>query len=96
MLHYQVEPELPEGTLLVSDCSLSDLPKSPAASSIAVIGGADGPTSVFVAGKVSGSKEESSGKSAFSSLHYEPADEVEWKLTFRVQDPRQILVCVRI
>lgn len=96
VLHYQVDPELPEGTLLVSDCSLPDLPKSPAASSIAVIGGADGPTSVFVAGKVSGSKEESSGKSAFSSLHYEPADEVEWKLTFRVQDPRQIQVSVPI
>lgn len=96
ILHYQVEPELPEGALLVSDCARPDSPvkeaDGPAASSIAVIGGADGPTSIFLAGKVSAEEGGPSRRKAYSALHYEPAEEVEWRLTFRSEEDRKIRV----
>lgn len=93
VLHYQVEPELPEGELTVSDCDQSDQPvhrERPAAAAIAVIGGADGPTSFFVAGKLPDSAVHPTRRTAYSALHYEPEETVEWKLTFQVrQDTRK-------
>ena len=61
MLSYMVEPEMDGGELIIRDMEDGDRPvirsagqdgASPSAASAAVIGGADGPTSVFVsAGK---------------------------------------------
>lgn len=88
VLHYQVEPELPAGELTVSDCEQSDQPvhrERPAAASMAVIGGADGPTSFFVAGKQPDSGTQPKRRVAYSALHYEPEETVEWKLTFQVR-----------
>ena len=93
VLHYQVEPELLDGELTVSDCDQSDQPvhrERPAAAAIAVIGGADGPTSFFVAGKLPDSAVHPKRRTAYSALHYEPEETVEWKLTFQVrQDTRK-------
>ena len=84
VLHYQVEPELPDGELLISDCAQSDSivrTEQPAASSVAVIGGAD---SFFVLGKQPDSKVYPKRRVAYSALHYTPAEAVEWKMVFRV------------
>lgn len=89
-LQCRVEPELSRKELLIGDCALPDPPKdrsgSSAASSIAVIGGADGPTSIFLAGKTPGAGEAPAVQEVYSALHYEPAARVEWKLTFRVDE----------
>ena len=88
VLHYQVEPELPDGELMISDCVQSDSiirTEQPVASSVAVIGGADGPTSFFVMGKQPDSKAYPKKRMAYSALHYTPAEAVEWKMVFRVE-----------
>ena len=60
---------------MVQDTKQSDF----AALSIAVIGGADGPTSVFLLSNGSSRRPHS----ACSALTFEPAEEVEWKAAFR-------------
>ena len=86
---YTLEPELPGRKFQVRDCADNEQPKrkprnqfEPQASydacSIAIIGGADGPTAVFVS---DGQKPEQ--HRALSALHFEYTDDIEWKLVFR-------------
>lgn len=49
-----------------------------------VIGGADGPTAIFLAGKKEPKHPRTLG--VCSSLHYEPVNEVEWRMVFSVAD----------
>ncbi|MBS6396258.1 MAG: hypothetical protein KH452_03760 [Clostridiales bacterium] len=88
MMEYTLEPEIPGDEFQIYDCARSDPPvleQRRGAASVSVIGGADGPTAVFLAGK--GGKPET--RSACSSLHYEPVDQVEWRMSFQIrQDHR--------
>lgn len=92
-LEYSVEPEIPQGELQIQDCIPSDPPvmeKMSAAGNVSIIGGADGPTSIFVAGK---SADLKAGRRwATSSLHYEKAECVEWHMTFQIKDEQAITV----
>ena len=88
---YTLAPDLPGNRFLVQDTKQSDRPRPHlkpenvagkrefAASSIAIIGGADGPTSVFLLSNGSSRRPHS----ACSALTFEPAEEVEWKAVFR-------------
>ena len=90
MLTYTVEPEIPPQKLSVSDVARGDQPKvrpkrqnplepeAVAAVGIAVIGGADGPTAVFLGVNASTKRP----RAACSALHFEPVPKVEWKMTF--------------
>lgn len=104
VLVYAVSPELSaEEVFCVQDQAPSDTPISRskgkghnAASSIAIIGSADGPTSVFLAGKIGGksailekAKAANAGKEVHwktvcSSLTFEPVKEVTWKCSIHV------------
>ncbi len=82
-LGYTIEPDIPEGLVKIEDCEESDSAKSVVtehrgAKSICIIGGADGPTSVFIAGKFQRPKYET----AYSSVHFEKCDKVEWQIVF--------------
>lgn len=76
-MNYVLEPGIPNGKLRIVDCEEGDRPirksdyKGNGAASVAIIGGADGPTSVFIV-----------GKKAISSLRFEPAETVKWKAVF--------------
>lgn len=88
---YTLSPDLPGAQFLVQDTVQSDQPrKKPqqkgksgkdniAATSIAIIGGADGPTSVFLLSNGSSYRPHS----ACSALTFEPVADVEWKAVFR-------------
>ena len=92
MMTYTITPELPDGAVHVFDCAESDQPRQiqsvspeypyqPQASigcAIGIIGGADGPTAIMV-----GVPEGAKVQTACSSLHFEPTEKVEWRLTFR-------------
>lgn len=88
MLSYALTPELADREFSVRDCAGADAPKrkeeapfkpkAKAAAGVAVIGGADGPTAIFMAGKGDGARTHT----ACSSLHFEPADSVEWRMVF--------------
>ena len=91
-LRYTVEPPLPAGCLTLRDtqpgdearyCAAGDVSVAPAAQGsacIGIIGGADGPTAVFVSDKGDGTDGE--GLTAYSSVHYEPVKTVTWQARF--------------
>lgn len=91
MVAYQVRSKLPEEEYFLKDCSQGDSPvkldtvnHSASAASIAIIGGADGPTSLFAAGKVTGEDvgeaANTQAKTAASSLYYQEPTEISWRL----------------
>lgn len=82
---YALSPDIPGQNYMLRDCAAGDSPrhKKPAgffpAASVAVIGiigGADGPTALFIGAPAK-------RHAAFSALHFEPVQNVEWRLTFR-------------
>lgn len=87
-MQYTVEPELPAGELQIVDCAKSDSPimedkSGVSAASVSIIGGADGPVSVFLMGK--DGCRDSNLRSACSALHFEPVDTVEWRMRFHIK-----------
>jgi len=85
---YTLAPDLPGAQFMVQDVRQSDQPRKKAraegkngtmAASIAIIGGADGPTSVFLVHNAATIRPHS----ACSGLRFEPVEEVEWKAVFR-------------
>ena len=86
---YTLEPELSGRNFWVRDSLQNEQPKrkyhsqfEPQASndacSIGIIGGADGPTAVFVS-----DGQNSEHHRALSALRFEYADDIEWKIVFR-------------
>lgn len=94
VMTYTLSPDLPDRKFRVCDCVRNDSPKyigvqctDGNSSSIAVIGGADGPTALFFShGK------EKNFHIACSALHFEPTDDIEWKTVFseKLTDDMQI------
>ena len=98
-MRYALSPDISDRNFSVRDCLQNDQPRrktlvsdrkdseSDFASSLAIIGGADGPTAIFVAGisRKSGDKERVSESlhMACSALRFEPVDDVEWRVEFR-------------
>lgn len=93
MLTYSISPELPQEEFRIKDCAASDKPKSIGIDSltsneissagVSIIGGAEGPTAIFIAGKNS---EENNMRLACSSLHFIPVPKVEWRTIFYVKE----------
>ena len=83
-MRYTLTPAVTTGWVQVNDCARSDQPirKSDAPTedgSIAIIGGADGPTAVFMSGENDGDI-----CTAFAAMHFEPAapERVVWKIVY--------------
>ena len=88
---YTLSPE-PEEDISIRDCAEGDRPvetatKDPMAPTatasvavIGIIGGSDGPTSIASGGKPTGKL-----RAAYASLHFEPAEDVEWRVEFSVR-----------
>ena len=85
---YSLEPDIPDKKMYISDVQRNEQPKklpripySPQSDysvAMGIIGGADGPVAVFASAGSSGNKHI-----ALSALRFEPAANVEWKITFR-------------
>lgn len=93
-MSYTLSPELPYSEFYIGDCLQSDSPRRKqgvdgnGACAIGIIGGADGPTAIFLADK----SKEPQLHAACSALHFEPVGEVEWKMVFRVKRCEDIAV----
>ena len=81
---YTLTPAVTTGWVQVNDCASSDKPirKSDAPAedgAIGIIGGADGPTAIFVSGKQQGDT-----RTACSSFHFAPVEpeNIRWKVTY--------------
>lgn len=93
-MNYKLEPELAQNRFSLHDCAEGDQPvmkgdKVAVSTSVSVIGGADGPTSIFLAGKLD-RKEE--GHIACSALHFEPVEDVVWQPVFLVDEENTVVV----
>ncbi len=83
---YTIEPEMENGVMTVADCAEGDRPRPKeathdpyhpvAAASIGIIGGADGPIALIIGNR------SAKLNIACSSLHYEPVEEIEWRMVF--------------
>ena len=93
---YRLEPELSDDEFRLRDCSSSDelttAGGGTSAAGIAVIGGADGPVSFFVAGKTG--EKTALVHRAFSSLHFEPVREVCWQPVFWEQRTEDMVLTI--
>lgn len=99
VMFYTVEPKPPRYELRITDCAESDPPvreRGRGAASVSVIGGANGPTAVFFAGRANAETGQKDWKSVCSSLHYEPVDAVEWRMEFRVESDQETEVRVTL
>ena len=87
-MSYTVTPELPDGVLTIMDCDDGDRPRQapsapgqPVATACAmvmgIIGGADGPATILY-----GPDKQGKLHAACSSLHFEPVEQVEWRMVF--------------
>ena len=99
-VYYSVEPEDGADQFCLNACVKGDSPiekgcGAAAASSVSVIGGACGPTSIFVGGKV---KSELHLKSICSPLFFEPTPVREWYVKYFVKRREELcveLICER-
>lgn len=91
VMEYVLKSELPLGeSLAVRDCCQGDGPVltkeakgvGKRAAAVTLIGGCDGPVSVFIAGTTKGQHEEERSL-GYSSLYVEPVKEVRWRVELR-------------
>ena len=91
VMEYVLKSELPLGeSLAVRDCCQGDGPVltkeakgvGKRAAAVTLIGGCDGPVSVFIGGTTKGQHEEERSL-GYSSLYVEPVKEVRWRVELR-------------
>ncbi len=88
VMQYSILPDMPKERFSISDTRCNDMPRKAdknktdtIASAIGIIGGADGPTAVFVSSpKI---QKEKRVYTAVSALTFEPQETVTWKMAFR-------------
>ncbi len=96
---YTLEPDLPNAEFSVMDTRQSDPPRQTSkrapqydfVSTIAIIGGADGPTAVCLGGPQTPKRLHA----ACSALTFEPQERVEWRMTFRVKTAEDLRICLK-
>lgn len=95
VLTYHVIPE--ETDLMIMDCGKSDPPVRRETGemknrSVSVIGGASGPSAVFIAGK----SPEITKKTAMSSLHFTQMPETKWRVVFQLRKRENLSISFSI
>ena len=98
-MQYTLEPPLPVGDFVLVDAAPGDKARAckvengltaQESACIGIIGGADGPTAVFVSGK--GDEVGENVRAAYSSLHYEPAKTVTWRARFMARPKENVTI----
>lgn len=97
VMSYTLSPDLPDGAFTVTDCLPSDQPRQkltnpnePQASGsicLGIIGGADGSNAIIFGGSGQGKLHV-----ACSALHFEPVDDVDWRMVFHEQRREDVTV----
>lgn len=85
VMNFTVEPELPKHKFAVRDCAQSDQPRmkqdkcghGKSAYGVSVIGGSNGPTSIFIAGEAPKQMH-----AAISSVHFSKVEDIKWRMVF--------------
>ena len=99
---YTLDPEPAEGGLIIRSRSHGDDPipvenQDDGASCCTVIGGADGPTSIFLAGKFSNRKaEERVVHTAYSSMYFQPTEVKDWEILFYIKKKEDLTLQIPI
>jgi hypothetical protein len=87
VMSYTLSPDLPDSAFTVTDCVRSDQPRQKYTNPnephvfnsvcVGIIGGADDPTAIIFGGS-----GQCKLHAACSALHFEPVDNVEWRMVF--------------
>lgn len=92
VLSYRTIPESTSAELRICDCGKSDQPvakkekKRGGSSAASIIGGADGPTGIFMAGK----NTDRTCQAAMSALHFKPVSKIRWRIVFQVKKRKDL------
>lgn len=94
VISYCMEPELPRSSYYLKASVNGDSPvrkesSEKAAASVSIIGGASGPTSIFIMGK---NKSERHLESVCSPLFFEPTPVREWYICYRMKRRNDLTV----
>lgn len=98
-MQYTLEPPLPVGDFVLVDAAPGDEARACKVENgltaqesvcIGIIGGADGPTAVFVSGK--GDEAGEDVRAVYSSLHYKPVETVTWQARFMARPKEAVTV----
>lgn len=92
---YYINPKLPEEAFLLESAGKGDKPcrqSSNKAVDIHVIGGTDGPTSLFIAGK----RDRAQGRIAITALHFEPIESEPWRPVFMIKEREDLRLILSI
>lgn len=97
MMSYTLSPDLPEGAFTVTDCVRSDRPrqkrtnpnepKALIGNCFGFIVSTDSPTAIIFGGS-----EQGKLHAACSALHFEPMDDVEWRMVFHEKSREDVTV----
>lgn len=100
MFTYDMTPEISEENFRLRTKSGGDKPHSFISSdgrhgvaAVSIIGGADGPTSVFIAGKT---EVERTGRIAMSPLYFEPVGRASWTPVFLEKERQDLEISINI
>lgn len=81
ILSYSITPEIDRSLFSIRDCAEGDHPRAMNAHEEHGSGTTEGPISIFMAGKSS----VPGSMSAASSLHFEPVEEIRWRMVFQIK-----------
>ena len=97
---YDITPEIPEENFRLRTKSDGDKPHGSISSdgrhgvmAVSIIGGADGPTSVFIAGKT---EVERTGRMAMSPLYFEPVTCASWTPVFLEKERQDLELSINV
>lgn len=94
-LSYEITPEIAENRFRLQDTGKGDQPRKlnkNKSAAVGVIGGADGPTSVFVAGK----KQDGQKRIVMSALHFEPIMHTNWEPVFMEKEREDMSLHIKL
>lgn len=99
VLSYKTEPDYPAEQFYIQDCDASDQPRlkkeenicADGSRGVSIIGGTDGPMSIFLAGK---EKHVPCVHQAYSAVHFKQTEKVDWKMVFYEKEREDLWVNV--
>ena len=85
-MQFRIEPDMPRNQFRITDCAQSDQPRyrpgveRNGAAAIGIIGGASGPVTLI---SRAGNSQQVQIHQTHSAWHFEPAEEIEWRIVFQ-------------
>ena len=104
-ISYTLTPDIPSDSFHMMDCAKGDRPvkrksenekelskSSCDVASVGIIGGTDGPTAIIYTSRTSKKQLHN----AYSAVHFEPVENIEWRMVFRKKMREDVVVEIQL